>query len=358
MILVDFSGILFQNIFGAINATKPSKNEESGKYKTSEFMPVARAFILSSLFKIQQEHSATKGEICICLDNTRDGNWRKDLLKTYKSSRKEGRENSEIHFGEVFDDIDEFIEQLRTNTPWRVVDVKHAEGDDVILCLAKHYAKTEPILIISADKDMIQAQRHGNVVQYSPLTRKWVTPETKGGNMDFWLTEHVILGDDADEVPRITERTEFSIPFKDYLKKKGYSLTPRTFNQLSNEEQILILDDFDVLTKKGNKDVWKQPRLGSSTIQKMLENGTIEEWLDSNDLYRENYERNKRLVLDDFIPTEIYNSSITNYIESKKSISKENTVAFKKYLCSSGLERLTLDLPLNFIANGLDWGDF
>ena len=80
MILVDFSGILFQNIFGAINATKPSKNEESGKYKTSEFMPVARAFILSTLFKIQQEHSATKGEICICLDNTREGNWRKDLL--------------------------------------------------------------------------------------------------------------------------------------------------------------------------------------------------------------------------------------------------------------------------------------
>lgn len=357
MILVDFSGILFQNIYGAINATKPKVDEETEKLVTTDFMPVARAFILSCLFKVQQEYSSTKGEICICLDNTRDGNWRREYLTSYKGSRKEGREQSNINFGEVFEDIDEFVDQLRKNSPWRVVDVPRAEADDVILCLAKQYAKTEPVMIISADKDMIQAQRHGDVVQFSPLTKKWVTPETKGGNMDFWLTEHIILGDDADEVPRITERTEFSPAFSKYLSEKGLEYTPRTFNALSWEEQESILDKFDVLTKKGTKDVWKQPRLGSVTIQKMIDAGKIEEFLDSNELYRENYERNKRLVLDDYIPSEIYNASVLKYIEGKKSITKDNTVAFKQYLASHGLERFSLSLPLNFIANGLDWGD-
>lgn len=357
MILVDFSGFLFQNIFGAINAVNPKVNEETGKYNAKDFMPVARAFILSAIIKAQEEYSVLKGEVCICLDNTRNGNWRKEFLSSYKGSRKEGREQSEIPFDEVFEDINEFVEQLRENTPWRVVDVPRAEADDVILCIAKHFAKKEPVMILSSDKDMIQAQKHGDVVQFSPLTKKWLTPESKGGDMDFWLTEHVILGDDADEVPRITFHTEFSHNFAKYLKENNLDYTPKTFNNLIPEEQLLIIDNYNVLDKRGNKDVWKNPRLGPATIQKMIENGTIEEWLDSNELYRENYERNKRLVLDDYIPEDIYNSAVANYLNSKKSINKDNTIQFKEYLKTHGLERFSLNLPLNFIASGLDWDD-
>lgn len=357
MILVDFNGMLYQNLFGSITACQP-EIQEDGKYLLKDFMPTAKAFLLDNLFNIQQEYQYTYGPMTICLDNTKCGNWRKEHLTTYKSSRAEGREESEIPFDKVFEDVDKLVYQLKENTPYKVVSVETAEADDVILCLAKQYAKKENVLIISSDKDMIQAQRHGNVKQFSPMTKKWITPETKGGDMNLWLQEHIILGDTADEVPRITDRTEFTISFKNYLKVNKMKYTPKTYNKLSEEKQEKIEDKYDVLDRWGRKDIWKQPRLGPVKIQKILDEGKLDEFLDSNELYRENYERNKRLVLDDYIPTNIYNKSIENYINAKTEINGKNSDEFVKYLNGCGLGKLALNLPLNFTKGSFSMEDF
>lgn len=346
MILVDFNGLLYQNIYGAISASECTA-EDDDKYNVNDFINIAKGFILSALFDIQNEYQSHYGNTVICLDKTHNGNWRTRYLPTYKTSRAENRKESKVPFDEVFDNISIFLEQLKDNTPYKVVSVDTAEADDVILCLAKQYAKTEDILIISSDKDMIQAQKHGNVKQFSPLTKQWITPETKGGDMDFWIHEHVILGDTADEVPRITDRTEFSIPFENYLMVNNIKHTPRTYNNLTLEEQEQIESNYQIYDRWGRKDIWKHPRLGSAKIQKILNEGKLDEFLDSNELYRENYERNKRLVLDEYIPSDIYEKSMENYVKAKTDV---HTSEFVSYLNNNGLSLLALNLPPNFYS--------
>lgn len=357
MILIDFNGILCQNIYGSITACQPVIHE-NGKYLLKDFMPTAKAFLLNELFNIQQEYQYTYGGITICLDCSHASNWRRKYLDDYKGSRAEGRASSEVPFNEVFADIDILLKQIRENTPWKVLSVDSAEADDIILCLAKEYSKTEQVLIISADKDMIQAQKHGNVRQYSPISKKWITPENKGGSMEFWLQEHVILGDPVDEVPRITDKTEFTIPFKNHLLLKGLNYTPRQYNKLSHEERQKIEESFEIFDRYGRKDIWKNPRLGPAKIQKMLDEGTLDEFLDSNELYRENYERNKHLVLDDYIPNDIYNKCIDEYKSAKTEVTGENTDNFINYLTECGLEKISLNLPLNFVKGPFTLEDF
>ena len=345
MILVDFSAIMFQNIFGAAKSTGKENLNELTKNITGSIL-----YTLTFYQKMFKEY----GDLIICLDS-HTKNWRKDILKTYKSSRKENREQSDIPFNEIFEAVNEFLDQLRKNSPWKVVLVKGAEGDDVILCLAQFFAKTEKVLILSSDKDMIQAQKNKNVKQFSALTKKFITPETKSDNLDDWIQEHIILGDTADEVPRITDKTEFSDSFKEYLKSLNLDLNPKNFLELTEIEQAQIEESFDILDKKGQKDIWKNIKLGPKKIQKMIANNELEAFLDSNELYRKNYERNKILVLQEYIPTEIYNSIILCLKTQEKD--NINISEFKNYLYNLGLVNMAENLPDNFKSKNISIDD-
>ena len=357
MILVDFSGILFQNLFASISMVKP-KPQENGKYNINDFIHVTKGLILSTLFDLQTKYSISKGDIVICLDDSTKQNWRRSILPSYKSSRKSAREESEIPFDEVFKHVDEFLEQLRTNTPWKVISVPSAEADDVILCLAKQYSYREPVLIVSSDKDMIQAQKRPNVTQYSPLLKKFVTPETKGGNMEFWLAEHILLGDVADEIPKITDCTRFSDSFYKYLKENNLNYTEEEYSELSESTRTSIEENYNVLDRFNRKAIWKNPKFGPKAVQKLVDEHSIDTFVNSNPLYKKNFERNKRLIIDDFIPSEICNQCVTNYISQTKTVNSRNTNAFKDYLSRNGLSQFTETLPLNFVSGTISIEDF
>lgn len=355
MLLVDFSGIMFQSIH---SATATLKNElvlrEDGKYNVDDIMPAIKGFVIQQLFNYQEMFSSY-GSMTICLDS-HSNNWRKTVYSDYKASRKDEREESPIPFDKIFPYIDEMISQFIANTPWNVVKVRGAEADDVILVLAQAYSDVEEVLILSSDKDMIQAQQKANVKQYSPLTKKWITFETKSNSMNNWITEHIVLGDTADDVPRITDKTEFTASFKKYLDGIGINYTPKEYLGLNPEKIVEIEENYNVLDKKGQKDIWKNPKLGPKTLQKIMESGEFEEWLNSNELYRPNYERNKKLVLQEYIPTEIFNECIIKYKENNKN--NININEFKNYLYSAGLMTLAETLPKNFVSGTISIDDF
>ena len=357
MILVDFSGILFQSIFASVSIAKP-KVQESGKYNINDFIPVAKGIILSTLFDLQTQHSPTKGDLVICLDDNTKQNWRRSILPSYKSSRKSARDESEIPFDEVFRHVDEFLFQLKENTPWKVISVPSAEADDVILCLAKQYSYREPVLIVSSDKDMIQAQKRDNVTQYSPLLKKYLTPESKGGDMKFWLAEHLLLGDAADEIPKVTDHTRFSETFYKYLKDNSFNYTEEQYNDLSESERSKIEEGYTVLDRYSRKAIWKNPKFGPKAVQKLVDENGVEAFVNSNPLYKKNFERNKKLILDDFIPTEICNQCVANYIAQSKSVKTKNTNAFKDYLTKNGLSQFAETLPFNFVSGVISIDDF
>ena len=333
MILLDFSALMHQMIFSSVKTIQPRKENE--QYITKDFINYTKYLILENIFDIQNRFRNYK-DLVICLDNTRNGNWRKDVLGSYKSQRTVTRAKSDINYSEVFKEIDGFLEFLKSHSPYHVVSVPKAEGDDVILCLAKHFAQREPIMIISSDKDMIQAQKHGDVKQYSLLTRKFVTAETKSDNMEDWLLEHVVLGDACDEVPRVIDETVFSDDFQNFLKTKNITLTPKVF--LENREKLET--KFSELGF--SKEFFKKERFGMSTLRRRIRDfGSLDRWLDSNELYRTNFERNKRLVLEEFIPEFILEES-TKQIDLKTNFDFN---AFRKYLEENQLRSLEDKMP-------------
>lgn len=360
MILVDFSSIIHRMMHTSIANAKPSKKD--GKYVTSEFVGLMKYYIFQELFSIKQEHSNKFGDMVICLDKSSGGYWRKDVYSGYKASRKKGREESEIIFSEVFADIDMLIDQIRTNLPWKVIEVPRTEADDIILVLAREYNKYENVLIHSPDKDMIQAQRDNDTVfQYSSLTKKWLVPENKHDHMEHWILEHVCLGDAADEVPKVVDHTEFSKAFLDYLENMDYGhiKTPMDFKAdttIPNTEKYQIIENFDTYktNRKGEsigvKDIYKDIRFGSSTLTKAIaKHGSLDKWLDSHPLYRPHYERNYKLVMEEGIPNDIWNEIILQYKEANTTY---NNKEFESYLIKNELKSILMDLPGIFKITG------
>ena len=88
----------------------------------------------------------------------------------------------------------------------------------------------------------------------------------------------------------------------------------------------------------------------------MIANNELEAFLDSNELYRKNYERNKILVLQEYIPTEIYNSIILCLKTQEKD--NINISEFKNYLYNLGLVNMAENLPDNFKSKNISIDDF
>src|SRR5574344_1508121 len=140
---------MHQSIFSAISTIKPKLVQ--GEYNTKDFIQYAKYRLLEEILNVQSQFSSY-GDIVICLDDHSKKNWRKEIYSNYKNSRKSAREKSQSRYNEVFPEIDSVLEILKKYTPFKIVKSDRAEGDDVILCLAKKFAKSERILIISSDK--------------------------------------------------------------------------------------------------------------------------------------------------------------------------------------------------------------
>ena len=82
--------------------------------------------------------------------------------------------------------------------PYKVVAIEGCEADDIIGVISKNY-NTEPILIVSSDKDFIQLQRFKNISQWSPLTKKFI----KDPKPEEQLRALIVKGDRSDGVPNI-----------------------------------------------------------------------------------------------------------------------------------------------------------
>jgi len=365
MILVDYSSILHRMIHYSISQIKPKKNSD-GQYITSEFIGLTKHNIISNLFSVKQEFGNKFGDMVICLDQSRGGYWRSDVWPSYKATRKTDRAKSPIVFQEVFSELDKFTDQMINNLPWKTLAVPRAEADDIMLVLASEFHNSDNILIHSPDKDMIQAQRNPNVSQYSSLTKKWLTGTSKSSDMDRWIHEHCILGDVSDNVPKVVDGTEFTDTFREHLlnNKRISITTPMDFRFLDTNIQRDLIESFDVMRTNrlnestGVKDIFKKIRFGPKTLIKMEElHGSVDNWLDSNPLYREHYNRNFTLVMEEGIPDYIREAILDDF---KTASVEYNAVEFEQYLKDNGLSSIILELsgvfPIQRELNASDFG--
>ena len=252
MILVDYSGIAMGALFA-----RGGGDEE----------PLIRHFILNSLRMYNVKHRDEYGRMIICGDG---GSWRKEYYPEYKASRKTNRDKDDRDWDKIFNTFTNVRNEIAEHLPFDVIHEYGVEADDIIATLVKEtqeFGKHEPVMIISADKDFIQLHKHGNVKQYSPITRKMVTHE----DPNAYLIEHIFRGDAGDGVP----------------------------NVLSDDDTFIDEDKKQTPLSKKKIAEWTE---GYDNLQDVM----------PTQAYR-NYQRNKKVIDLDEIPDEITTKILDKY---------------------------------------------
>ena len=195
MVLVDFNGLAIGSIMGQLG-----RGEELSEN-------LVKHIILNNLRVYRNKYSEAKhGNMVICCDSY---SWRKDVFPEYKAQRKSNRDKDKHDWQQIFDLIDSTLNDLRENFPYAVIRIDSAEADDIIGALTIHKSDFggEDVVIISADKDFIQLQKYGHVIQWSPLFNKMIEED----NPVKYIFEHILKGDSSDGVPNVLSNDDVFI---------------------------------------------------------------------------------------------------------------------------------------------------
>ena len=189
MILVDLNQVMISNLMMQIrNANEVDEN-------------LIRHMVLNSLRMYNVKFKEEYGDMVICADDKKY--WRRELFPYYKASRKKAREESPLDWNLIFESLNKIRDELKETFPYKVLQIEHAEADDIIATLCHEYgvylnaSEQEKILILSSDKDFLQLQKFVNVYQYSPMQKKFL----KESNPERFLREHIMKGDKGDGIP-------------------------------------------------------------------------------------------------------------------------------------------------------------
>ena len=260
MILLDFSNI----IVGSIMVAHKVPDEERF---SEEFI---RHLVLNSVRSYRKKYNSKYGEMVICTDHL--SSWRKVAFPYYKAHRKVQREKQSKESGmdwtALFDTISRITCELKEYFPYKVIQVPHAEGDDVIAVLAKYANNTlkEPTLIVSSDKDFNQLYKYKTIRQFSPMKQKMLS----GIDAVAYLKEHIIRGDKGDGIP----------------------------NVLSSDSCIV-----------------------DGIRQKPISKKKLAVWMEEPEMlngFGDNWKRNRELIDFDYIPQELHDIILSEYRKDKK----------------------------------------
>lgn len=211
-ILVDFSQTVIAAVVKISSARSGIKDPN---------IDIIRHCVLESLRYTRSKYKKEYGELVICVDGGRS--WRKDVFPYYKAHRQVDKDKSMIPWDLVFEAIGVLKQELAEHFPYKVVEVKSAEADDVIAVLTKELTEAgDKVMIVSSDKDFKQLQVYPGVKQYSPLLDKYLVENDPLG----YLRSHIISGDRGDGIPNI-----LSVDDTFVMKKRQKPLAEKKLNQ-------------------------------------------------------------------------------------------------------------------------------
>jgi len=261
VIIVDLNQVMISTLMMQIGNHKNIKLEED----------LVRHMVLNSLRAHKVKFSAEYGEMVIACDDK--NYWRKQVYPYYKANRKKEREASELDWNTLFESLNKIRQELKDYFPYKVIQIEHAEADDIIAVLVKEYHSQGKLLILSGDKDFGQLQKYPNVTQYSPVLKKYISCT----NPVLFLKEHILKGDSSDGVPNFLS--------EDNVFVMGIRQSPLTSKKLA----VWILQEPDQFC---------------------------------NEATLRNYKRNQRLINLEFVPDEIKTQTLDQYNTQIKDRSK------------------------------------
>jgi len=261
VIIVDLNQVMISTLMMQIGNHKNIKLEED----------LVRHMVLNSLRAHKVKFSAEYGEMVIACDDK--NYWRKQVYPYYKANRKKEREASELDWNTLFESLNNIRQELKDYFPYKVIQVEHAEADDIIAVLVKEYNHLGKLLILSGDKDFGQLQKYPNVTQYSPVLKKYISCT----NPDLFLKEHILKGDSSDGIPNFLS--------EDNVFVMGIRQSPVTSKRLAG----WILQEPEQFC---------------------------------NEAMLRNYKRNQKLIDLEFVPDEIKTQTLEQYNTQIKDRSK------------------------------------
>jgi hypothetical protein len=187
--LVDYNQVFISNLVQQPGVRKGGVNEG-----------LVRHMVLNSLRSYRRKFFTDYGELVIACDNR--NYWRKSLFPYYKAHRKKNREDSGFDWNEIFRCLNEIKAELKSVFPYKVLECKTAEADDVIATVCK--IEHEPILILSGDKDFVQLQSYPHVKQYSPIQKKFLNDPSP----NKFLKAQIMRGDRGDGIPNFLSKDD------------------------------------------------------------------------------------------------------------------------------------------------------
>lgn len=273
MIIFDFNQIALASLMVQIGPSQATVEES-----------LVRHMILNTI-RFNLKKFREFGEVVIACDNKR--HWRREIFPPYKAHRKKNRESSGHDWSSIFECLNKVREELRTQSPYKVINVDGAEADDIIGVLTKLYAPHQKIMILSSDKDFVQLQTSSNVFQYAPTLKKYI----KTLDAKRQLKELILTGDKGDGIPNILSPDNCIIG--------GIRQKALTQNRL---EELM------------NMDIPK----------------------DGTDELKRNWSRNESLIDLSFVPEKIVESIIDTYNKTKPASRQQ----FMNYMISNRLKNL------------------
>lgn len=266
-LVLDMSNLLHRTFFAGYNMTKSTDSTASGLALHSAFQTLNKYFT---------KFNPTK-TICV-FDRP---NWRKDYTKSelclsgklYKGTRRQDMTpNEEKRYQEFLQHAEEFEAIVREHTSMVCMAADMLEADDIMAGFAEQY-QDDRVIVISADKDLIQLLKFPNVSLIDPINDK----ERTCDDVEWFMFLKCIRGDRGDNVasayPKVRE-VAVRKAFDDEFER--LALMDKRFTMIRNEEPV----EFRVgdLFKENQllMDLYSQPepvkRLIKSTIKKSMTN--------------------------------------------------------------------------------------
>jgi 5'-3' exonuclease len=265
MILIDLNQVLISNLMQQINSNPKTQLDEG----------LIRHMVLNSLRSYARQFKSKYGDIVIACDSKKY--WRREVFPFYKAHRKGDREKSAFDWHLIFETLNKIREELKENFPYKVIEVEGAEADDIIAVITGRISSHDEILILSSDKDFVQLQKYQNVVQYSPILKRFVKTEDPLN----YIKEHIIRGDRGDGIPNFLsadntfvagerQKAISSKKLQEWINKSAEDFCT-TDVMLRGYKRNQMLVDFDYIPEKIKESIvvaFDKPKIGNK--QKML----------------------------------------------------------------------------------------
>lgn len=303
MLIIDFSEISYSNILREFR--KELENQDQS------LLPLIRHQILNSIRSVNTKFRGKYGELVISCDS--HSYWRSNIFPFYKVNRKLKKVNSPFDFQLLASMVNQIKGELIEYFPYRIIECKHSESDDVIAVLSKLHSVDERyfdnsglikdpdnVMIYSSDNDFLQlSARYPNVDCYSFKTKK-VVSYPNPAEVEKYLIDKCLRGETSDGIPNVISPDNVLVR----LDEDG--------NQIMKQKSVTVK--------------WADPILASGDIPENI---------------KDKYMRNRMLIDFKYIPEHIENN-IINTFENYTPLGSNKTMReyFIKHKMSKHLDSI------------------